>query len=258
VIKINKPRQTPNILRTKGKAKRATLCRSYNQHRAEYENGKRTFNFDVGIYGHASVKEALIKAQHGKCCFCEAKVGGDGDVEHFRPKAASCQGKRQKIVKPGYYWLTYEWSNLLLSCSTCNQRYKKNYFPLAHPTTRARSHRDNIAGEEPLLINPTEQDPEQYISFRQEIPYSINDNPQGKLTIEILRLDREPLNEARRSHLRHIVQCQEIINLAASQPENLELQQLSHAAQNFIARSITDGATFAAMARAAQASNFYC
>ena len=46
------------------------------------------FEFDSSVYGHKTVKKALIEAQHGKCCFCEAKVVhiSYGDVEHFRPK----------------------------------------------------------------------------------------------------------------------------------------------------------------------------
>jgi hypothetical protein len=34
----------------------------------------RDFEFDGGIYGHRSVKDALREAQHGKCAFCESKI----------------------------------------------------------------------------------------------------------------------------------------------------------------------------------------
>jgi len=48
------------------------------------------------FYAVTLVKQALITAQYGKCCFCERLVGSDGDIEHFRPKHAS----RQAVDKP--------------------------------------------------------------------------------------------------------------------------------------------------------------
>jgi hypothetical protein len=132
MIRIRKPRKAPEILRTKGKAKRKELCKAYLASPDDYRTGKRKPEFDSGIYGSRSVKRALIKAQHGKCAFCESKIThiAYGDVEHFRPKAGVRQKASDKLQRPGYYWLAYEWRNLLLSCQLCNQRYKENLFPL--------------------------------------------------------------------------------------------------------------------------------
>lgn len=257
MIKITKPQAAPAILRTKGKTKRAAHCRSYSQHQAEYQSGQRAFPFDAKIYAHADVKTALIEAQHGKCCFCEAKVGADGDVEHFRPKSASCQGLKQGLIRPGYYWLAYEWNNLLLSCSACNQRHKGNLFPLATPTSRARSHHDAVAQEDPLLLNPDMQDPEQYIAFRHEIPYPIKNNRCGKTTIEVLALDRENLNERRREHLARLMRLQEFVVLAAERPADKELQKVADDARLLLDHDLRDNAEFAAMARSAKANDFY-
>src|SRR5258708_22637098 len=135
-----KPDASPEILRVHGQRRRNAHCTSYTRYTAEYQNGTRTFPFDSEIYGHPEIKQALVAAQHGKCCFCERRVGADGDVEHFRPKAACRQDETCVLTRPGYYWLAYAWENLMLSCSACNQRHKKNLFPLADPAGRATSH----------------------------------------------------------------------------------------------------------------------
>jgi uncharacterized protein (TIGR02646 family) len=154
--------------------------------------------------------------QHGKCCFCEAKIlhVSYGDIEHYRPKAGYQQGSSESLQKPGYYWLAYAWDNLLLSCTLCNQQYKRNLFPLLHPDKRALNHHDNITAEEPLLINPSVTDPKGYIGFREEIPYAINGNDKGETTITVLGLDRDNLNEARRTKLAEIAVLFDLIMLA--------------------------------------------
>ena len=92
----------PDILINEGKAEQKKLC-------AVYEQSKRKFDFKSSIYGHQSVKTALLSMQHDKCCFCESKVTAIsyGDVEHYRPKAAYKQNKSDKLSETGYYWLAY-------------------------------------------------------------------------------------------------------------------------------------------------------
>ena len=192
MLRIVKPKKAPAILTTKGRAKR-------DEHKAAHDKGVRSFAFDSKIYGHKSVKEALIKAQHDKCFLCESKIThiSHGDVEHFRPKAAYRQSAGDTLHRPGYYWLAYEWSNLFLACQICNQVFKKNLFPLSNPIARATSHKKKIGREEPLFINPSVDDPEEFISFRREIPFPIDNHPRAKATIEGLGLKRPKLNERR-------------------------------------------------------------
>ena len=201
MIKINKPRQAPKVLREKGKKERRTNCNLYTLNKAAYDAGKKNFEFDSKIYGHKKVKKELIEAQHDKCCFCESKIThiSFGDVEHFRPKGGVRQTSKSPLGKPGYYWLAYEWSNLFLSCQLCNQRFKKNLFPLQNPRNRAKSHNDITNAEKPIFISPDE-DPEQYIAFRQEIPYASDDDPRGDATIKALGLDRDKLNDRRKDY----------------------------------------------------------
>ena len=161
------------------------------------------FVFDSAVYGHKDVKDALKVVQHGKCAYCE----GDflafcyGDIEHFRPKGFSQQGKGQPRFYPGYYWLAYEWHNLVLSCELCNRARKRNSFPLADPARRARTP-DQLAQEEPLLIDPTgAEDPRDHIRFRGNIPEPVTE--LGRRSIELYDLRRSELNGLRLNLLGH-------------------------------------------------------
>src|SRR3954466_3803379 len=199
MIRIRKKETTavPSVLLTKGKAARAALEQRFDAG----ENNFTSKDFDNNTYGHQELKASLIAAQDYKCCFCESKIGhiAYGDVEHYRPKAGWVQDE-EPINKPGYYWLAYDWDNLLLSCEKCNQRYKKNYFPLAN-NARALSHHNDIGAEEPLFIHPGKEDAEAFITFNEEVPVEVNRNIRGAATIKRLGLDRELLNEQRREKL---------------------------------------------------------
>ena len=214
------------------------------------------FNFDAGIYGHATVKQALIEAQYGKCCFCERKIGADGDVEHFRPKAAVRQNNASPLMKPGYYWLAYEWDNLLLSCSACNQRHKKNLFPLVNPNNRAAAHNDSINEEKPLFLDPSQVDPERYIAFRKEIPYAIRGNRFAKATISALGLDREILNEVRRDRLSYLITMRKILDLRSEYETSVQGREILREVEQYLTNAVRDSAEFAAMARSAARLGF--
>ncbi|TDB66932.1 HNH endonuclease family protein [Arundinibacter roseus] len=187
---------------------------------SKFENGFVDFkseDFEKSIYGHPSVKTILIESQAYKCCFCESKIGHieEGDVEHFRPKSGWVQDE-ETINKPGYYWLAYSWDNLLLSCSKCNRRHKKNLFPLMPDSIRARSHHEDYTTEEPVFIHPFKENPEQFIEFREEIPVGIDTFGRGNMTIDKLGLDRELLNEQRRDKLRIV---RDLYNIARAIPD---------------------------------------
>ena len=170
---------------------------------ADYDAGVRDFEFNSDIYAAASVKAALQKAQADKCGFCESKFAhiAYGDVEHFRPKGGYRQSEGDPLTQPGYYWLAYEWSNLFVSCTLCNQRFKRNLFPLGDPSTRAVSHNDNVSREQPLFINPELDEPREHIAFREEVAYPVDGSPRGFATIECFGLNRDPLLEQRRTLL---------------------------------------------------------
>ena len=243
MIRIRKPSQAPRILCERGKTTTDANCSAFDSSPYDYLNGNKTFDFDSSIYGAKAVKNALIKAQYQKCCCCESRVTqvAFGDVEHFRPKGGFRQDKDDPLGRPGYYWLAYKWKNLYFSCQICNQRFKRNLFPLSSPAHRARSHNDDVAQENPLFIDPGAMDPAEFISFRDEYPYAIDGNAIGKTTIEALGLDREALNESRRDYLQQLKLIQALASLAV--PESAE-------ARSFLARAVEDSTEYAGMARA--------
>jgi uncharacterized protein (TIGR02646 family) len=251
VIRIDKPKAAPKKLTRDGKTKADSHIDDYNQAPLAYQQNKKSFSFSSNIYGHSSVKAALVLAQHKKCCFCERLVGDDGDVEHFRPKSAYAQKKGSKLNRPGYYWLAYAWDNLYLSCSACNQRQKRNLFPLAEPTTRAHSHSHNISLEEPLFINPGVEDPSKHIAFRGEVSHPVPGSTKGKITIENLNLNRDILLDIRFRHLQNLKRHLDIITIAVTKSEDVEWQAVAAEARQFLRDAISDQGEFAAATRAA-------
>ena len=254
MIRVSRPKNAPPILRDPDKrGQKATreLC-------SDYDDGVRAFEFDRTIYAAKSVKNALIKAQHHKCCFCEAKVThiAYGDVEHLRPKGGYRQSPEDELHKPGYYWLAYAWTNLSFCCQLCNQRFKKNLFPLKVPDQRAESHHDDVEAEQPLFIDPCADDPAEYIGFRQEYPYAIDGNLRGQQTILALGLGREELAEMRRDRLKGVTLSMETIEHFQAErqggraltPREGVLLEKHRARVNEMQQ---DDAEYAAMARAA-------
>jgi hypothetical protein len=76
MIAVHKPGASPEILETRGREENACNQKAYEKAPADYDSGTLTLSFRADLYGHDSVKEALIAAQHGKCCFCESKLSG--------------------------------------------------------------------------------------------------------------------------------------------------------------------------------------
>lgn len=255
MIGVQRPATAPRVLTTRGAAKRAEMEAAYDASPAEYDRRRLRFTFDGALYGHSSVKQALVRAQHGKCAFCESRVGMDGDVEHFRPKAGFVQTRGERVQGAGYYWLAYEWSNLLLACSPCNQRHKRNLFPLADPSVRARSHHHDVKREEPLLIDPGAMDPEDHISFRQEIAFPVNGSRAGAATIDGLRLNRENLNELRRGRLNELRTLRELIEIDSD--GDAELAALIAGAKVKLTEASAGPEPFTGLARAAQRAGWY-
>jgi hypothetical protein len=253
MIHFDRPPDAPIVLTTLGVNRTASACREYDLHSNDYETGLLKFDISGDIYGHASVKASLIDAQHDKCFACESKVThiAYGDVEHYRPKGGYRQSVNDPLEKPGYYWLAYSWTNLFFSCQLCNQRFKRNLFPLRDPAMRMRSHHDqaNIALEEPVFIDPSDENPEEYISFRREIPYPIDGNVRGEQTIKALGLEREELNEERRITYSRLRALYRIGYVLPASPFTQE-------ARDELAEALEDSARYTNMARAAMAANF--
>ena len=213
MIKIARPAKIPKVLLDAGRQQKDLICREYDRNPEDYGSGKRTITFNGNIYGHVSVKSVLVEAQYGKCCYCERKFGATsyGAVEHFRPKGAVQQTKSSARLVPGYYWLAFEWNNLLVSCEKCNTSYKGTLFPLEDPSARARSHKDDVCVERSLFVDPSRENPREHIRFRRAAVSPTT--PRGRETIAGVGLRRSELEEARKERLDVVESLQEIVRL---------------------------------------------
>ncbi len=253
MIRIHKVATPPHTLISKGKPATAAHRKAFAADRADYRSGAKTFVFDRDIYAADDVKLALRKAQADKCAFCEAKIMHitPGDVEHFRPKSAVKQAGGTTLEFPGYFWLAYDWGNLLLACSNCNRRHKGNLFPLVDPKKRCRSHRGKLSQERPLFINPASEDPEPHVEFVGETIRPRNGSVRGQTTIDELSLNRTELVEHRLTLLRLLRQ------LSDAREQILAVKQLTAdqiacvtSIQNCLDGHDDQTAEYAAMARA--------
>lgn len=171
-----------------------------------------TFNDD--IWG--DLKAWLLeKVFRGKCAYCESAVVGVTDnpaAEHYRPKRSPTERDAQGsvvVVKiqgkdhPGYYWLAYEWRNLVPACSQCNSNGKGNFFParktlVAQHSTKYDDPRALDADEEPLLLHPYFDDPSKHLRFGEKgVVGAVNGDDRGAASIRDYRLDREGIRKAR-------------------------------------------------------------
>ena len=201
MIKIERPEGIPGVLSGRGAAQTLADCGAYDARPRHYRDGRASFEPRPALYGHKTVKMLLLEAQNRKCCYCERKIlpSDFGDVEHFRPKAGVRSASRRTLIRPGYYWLAYNWSNLLVSCGVCNTKWKQSFFPLVNERQRARWHGSPIGEEMPMLVDPATENPRDHIRYDGDSPYGRT--PRGTATIEILNLRRGDLWEARNAHL---------------------------------------------------------
>jgi uncharacterized protein (TIGR02646 family) len=135
------------------------------------------------LFRHETVKRALEDLFHKKCAYCEGRYVAfvSGDIEHWRPKAEVITDEASKKKRYGYYWLAADWDNLMPSCNDCNrERYhydsikkkivmlgKGNWFPLEKGCKHATDEK-GLTKEKPLLLNPYEDNPDDYLEFHGE------------------------------------------------------------------------------------------
>ncbi len=168
---------------------------------------------------HSSFFFNTVAPFFGKCVYCEENIfrAQHGDAEHFRPKAAVdwVDFERVKIGKgktrrdhPGYYWLIYDWKNLIPACVLCNQISTKNSegkkigklnrFPVEgkHATQPNQE-----CKEKPLLINPAsghpDDDPAEHLVV-DKTGVMIPKTRRGETCIDVFGLNYRDLPDARK------------------------------------------------------------
>jgi uncharacterized protein (TIGR02646 family) len=178
---------------------------------------KRSNNIKDSIYRdpyfdkdetRSKVEDQLALSYHNKCAYCERLC--KADVEHYRPK----KGVKEDSAHGGYYWLCYEWTNLLPACVKCNRDGGKHTkFPILGtrvitPSFLLNSNLDLakskinsrlLLREKALLLHPEVDKPEDFFEFEIDKKKDgirikgIDKEGRGKETIEICALNRQEL-----------------------------------------------------------------
>ncbi|MFK3602133.1 HNH endonuclease [Pseudomonas sp. AP19] len=186
-------------------------------------------------YKGEDVRRALEKMFHGKCAYCETYYAASApvDIEHYRPKG----GVTEAETHGGYWWIAMQWENLLPSCIDCNRKRgqviveastslaalaataspklhqagKKNSFPLANSGVRATAESNDFIREEPLLLNPCDDDPAAHLMYSVDPAHptglivptgSTQQRERGAVSIQVYGLNRLKLLEDRTRVLR--------------------------------------------------------
>ncbi len=166
-----------------------------------------------------------------KCAYCERIY--KMDVEHYRPSAevrddnnnlvTYLDQNNQPIQHPGYYWLCYEWSNLVPACISCNREGGKgSKFPTITmynrnapvvggvlDITRCFVGHVDLTAENPYLLHPENDNITGIFGFEvaekmKGIKIVGLDNlNRGEITIDLCQMNRP---EIRVSRLKEVIE----------------------------------------------------
>ncbi len=164
------------------------------------------------IYRADDVYKRLKNLYNNKCAYCES-YEPEPEIEHYRPKKRVSEDK----THIGYYWLCYEWTNLLPACHDCNKAgVKGNRFPIEGIRKYAPKFLSNnrdidliqneltdsyLVEEKPLFLNPEipDFDPFFYFEFDETGVFKAKQQigtfeyRQAEETIDIVQLNRDKL-----------------------------------------------------------------
>lgn len=155
--------------------------------RARTERFRRVGRYDEAGGIWSEVKGVYVGLQHGKCAYCERRIGkdpvyaGELDVEHYRPKSE-------------YHLLAYHPLNYAVACIRCNRGLKRDEFPVAGVRMREGDDPAAMRAEEPLLLYPIgdiDEDPADVISFVGYAAVPVRESVRARATIAFFRLGAE-------------------------------------------------------------------
>lgn len=122
---------------------------------------------DSSKYGHNDICERLNSCSFNKCFYCESKLKGTlKEIDHYIEVSID-------------HSKAYDWDNLYLSCSNCNDKFDHN----AIPVTEA--------------LNPcvdSDEEIQRHITFEKECICSQPGSEKGLKTIQKFKLDSEMLD----------------------------------------------------------------
>jgi uncharacterized protein (TIGR02646 family) len=250
------------ILVTKAEAEIAEARRFYVALAANGGGGS-TGSYGFKVYKDEELSAALEALFGTKCAYCETDFGPSApkEVEHFRPKSEIGSGKSK--LKPGYYWLANDWTNLLLSCIDCNRRRrhrvpgqpkkvtlgKEAQFPVSDESRRYRGPGPGNGDEEAvrLLLDPCVDEPSEHLTFDDVgLIYAKEDmagvtSAKGEQSIFVYALQRMELVRDRKvatnllafnvNELRGLIV---VLSTGVGEPGKSQLEQMRDAKADFI------------------------
>ncbi|MDJ0841704.1 MAG: hypothetical protein QNK37_34680 [Acidobacteriota bacterium] len=222
---------------------RAEVVQEYQKRRASAPVKKPSMSSAVKSEGYKELKEWFYeRVFNRKCGYCEARVKRkDLVTDHYRPKGEvsikslkdpsrdehehnvtyttvkSMYEDGVKRTHPGYFWVAYDWRNLIPACNTCNDKPAKyTSFPVKNthalfsdeeskngdykgvaletdPKHFMLSPDELDALEQPLILHPLrDSDLADHLSFDNK-GIALGVTERGKATILNLYLNREEL-----------------------------------------------------------------
>lgn len=133
---------------------------------------------DNSKYAHKEIKDVLYAMSYGKCFYCETKLsGGNKEVDHFIEVAID-------------HSKAYEWENLYLACSNCNDKINHEAIPVTDALDPCRDSDEEI---------------QQNITFVDELISAVPGSQKGLNTIKKFKLNTELLDMRRGQWLKKLL-----------------------------------------------------
>ena len=122
---------------------------------------------DGSKYGHKDIRERLNSCSFNKCFYCESKLTGAlREIDHYIEVSID-------------HSKAYDWDNLYLSCSNCNDKIDHNVIPVTD------------------ALNPcvdSDEEIQEHITFEKECICSQPGSAKGLKTIQKFKLDSDVLD----------------------------------------------------------------
>ncbi|RBH52953.1 MULTISPECIES: AAA family ATPase [Pseudomonas] len=163
------------------------------------------FNKDLLEEALSAIQE-LDRVQNSKCAYCETLLEDNRGrfVSHYRPLSNAVDPYHDIDHVECYAWFAYEWQNLMLICTDCNN-HKLNFFPIAGRTASAfSSWRAAQLLEQPLLLNPFEDAPADHLMFDTD-GMVLGTSDAGKATITLVDLNRPTISFKRKEAIEAVL-----------------------------------------------------
>jgi uncharacterized protein (TIGR02646 family) len=217
MIQLDRSRlQTPKVFRSRGLASIRDKAETFYAVSAQRRRLPR-FDWHAANLLMQPVRPLLKRLGNGKCAYCESVIA-DGtpsalpDIDYFRPRGGAL-GHLGKIMPDHYWWLAFKWENILPACTTCNAA-KSNRFPVGAARAKPGASRTQLLREQPLLLDPCVDAPESHLVYDSN--GRINGlTERGRVTIEVLALNRISLVEARKQEASRLRASLDILYQAA-------------------------------------------